>query len=68
MGIVLQDPFLFQGTVRDNIVYGNLDATDNEVETAARAVNAHEMIMRLTGWLRRQSCRTHRTSASASVN
>jgi ABC-type multidrug transport system fused ATPase/permease subunit len=47
MGIVLQDPFLFTGTVRDNIVYGRLDATDREIEAAAWAVNAHEMIMRL---------------------
>lgn len=47
MGIVLQDPFLFLGTVRDNIVYGRPEATEGEVEAAARAVNAHEMIMRL---------------------
>ncbi|HEY7294709.1 MAG TPA: ABC transporter ATP-binding protein, partial [Dehalococcoidia bacterium] len=47
LGIVLQDPFLFLGTVRDNIVYGRQDASDAEVEAAARAVNAHEMIMRL---------------------
>jgi ATP-binding cassette subfamily B protein len=47
LGIVLQDPFLFQGTVRDNIVYGRPDATDDEVEAAARAVDAHDMIMRL---------------------
>ncbi len=47
MGIVLQDPFLFLGTVRDNIVYGRPEASDAEVEAAARAVNAHEMIMRL---------------------
>jgi ATP-binding cassette subfamily B protein len=47
MGIVLQDPFLFQGTVRENIVYGRPEATDAEVEAAARAVDAHDMIMRL---------------------
>jgi ATP-binding cassette subfamily B protein len=47
MGIVLQDPFLFSGTVRDNIAYGRPDATDAEVEVAARGVNAHDMIMRL---------------------
>jgi ATP-binding cassette subfamily B protein len=47
MGIVLQDPYLFSGTVRDNIVYGRVDATDAEVEAASRAVNAHDMIMRL---------------------
>lgn len=47
MGIVLQDPFLFSGTIADNIRYGRLDATDEDVETAARLVNAHEFISRL---------------------
>jgi ATP-binding cassette subfamily B multidrug efflux pump len=47
MGIVLQDPFLFSGTVADNIRYGRLDATDEEVEAAARLVNAHDFISRL---------------------
>lgn len=47
MGIVLQDTFIFSGTVADNIRYGRLDATDEDVERAARAVNAHEFIMRL---------------------
>ncbi len=47
MGIVLQDPFLFSGTVRENIRFGRLDATDEEVEAAARAVGAHEFIVRL---------------------
>ncbi len=47
MGIVLQDPFLFSGTVADNIRYGRLDATDEEVEEAARLVNAHDFIARL---------------------
>ncbi|MEW6307760.1 MAG: ABC transporter ATP-binding protein [Bacillota bacterium] len=47
MGIVLQDTFLFSGTVRDNIRYGRLDATDAEVEAAAKAVNAHEFIVKL---------------------
>ena len=47
MGIVLQDPFLFSGTVRDNIAYGRPDATDAEIEAAARGVNAHDMIKRL---------------------
>jgi ATP-binding cassette subfamily B protein/subfamily B ATP-binding cassette protein MsbA len=45
LGIVLQDPFLFGGTVKDNIRFGRLEATDEEVELAARAVNAHEFIM-----------------------
>lgn len=47
MGVVLQDPYLFSGTVRDNIRYGRLDATDAEIEEAARAVGAHEFISRL---------------------
>ena len=47
LGIVLQDPFLFSGTVRQNIRYGRLDATQEEVEEAARTVGAHEFIGRL---------------------
>ncbi len=47
LGIVLQDPFLFSGTVRENIRYGRLDATDEEVEEAAKTVGAHEFINRL---------------------
>jgi ATP-binding cassette subfamily B protein len=47
MGMVLQDPFLFSGTVRDNIRYGRLEASDGEVEKAARAVGAHDFIVRL---------------------
>jgi ATP-binding cassette subfamily B multidrug efflux pump len=48
MGIVLQDPFLFSGNVRDNIRYGSLDAPDSAVEDAARAVGAHDFIMGLS--------------------
>lgn len=44
MGIVLQDPFLFSGTVRENIRFGRLDATDEEVEAAAAAIGADEFI------------------------
>ncbi len=47
MGIVLQDPFLFSGTVRENIRFGRLEASDDEVEQAARAVGAHDFIQRL---------------------
>ncbi|HEY8491094.1 MAG TPA: ABC transporter ATP-binding protein [Dehalococcoidia bacterium] len=47
IGMVLQEPFLFSGTVRDNIRLGRTDATDAEVEEAARAVGAHDLIMRL---------------------
>jgi ABC-type multidrug transport system fused ATPase/permease subunit len=46
-GVVLQDPFLFSGTVKENILYGRLDASDDEVIEAARAVGAHDFIMRL---------------------
>jgi ATP-binding cassette subfamily B multidrug efflux pump len=47
MGIVLQDTFLFSGTVMENIRYGRLDATDEEVIEAARLSNAHDFITRL---------------------
>jgi len=47
LGIVLQAPHLFKGTVRENIRYGRLDATDAEIEAAARRVNAHEFIAQL---------------------
>jgi ABC-type multidrug transport system fused ATPase/permease subunit len=47
MGIVLQDTFLFSGTVADNIRYGRLDATDEEVEQAARLANAHAFVSQL---------------------
>jgi ATP-binding cassette, subfamily B, multidrug efflux pump len=47
MGIVLQDPFLFSGTVRENIRFGRLAATDAEVEEAAIAVGADEFIRKL---------------------
>ncbi len=47
MGIMTQDNFLFSGTIRENIRYGRLDATDEEIEAAARAVNAHDFIMKL---------------------
>jgi len=48
IGIVLQDPFLFSGTVADNIRYGRLDATEAEIEEAARAVGAHGFIARMS--------------------
>ena len=47
LGIVLQEGFLFSDTIRENIRYGRLEATDEEVEAAAKAVGAHEFIMRL---------------------
>jgi ATP-binding cassette subfamily B protein/subfamily B ATP-binding cassette protein MsbA len=47
LALVQQDVFLFDGSVRDNIAYGRHDATDAEVEDAARRANAHEFIVRL---------------------
>ena len=47
IAMVLQDTHLFTGTVRENIRYGRLDATDEEVEAAARTASAHSFIMRL---------------------
>ena len=47
IGIVLQEPFLFTGTIRDNIRYGRLNATDEEVEEAAHVVGAHDLITQL---------------------
>ncbi len=47
MGIMTQDNFLFSGTIKDNIRYGKLDATDEEIIAAAKAVHAHEFICRL---------------------
>ncbi len=49
LGVVPQEAYLFPGTVRDAIAYGRPDATDAEVEAAARAVGAHEMIATLDG-------------------
>ena len=47
MGIMLQDSFIFSGTIRDNIRYGKLDATDEEIVAAAKTVCAHDFIMGL---------------------
>ena len=47
VSIVLQEPLLFSMSIRDNIRYGRLDATDDEIEAAARAANAHDFIARL---------------------
>lgn len=45
IGIVSQNVFLFDGTVRDNIAYGNFDATDEEIKEAARKANIHDFIL-----------------------
>jgi len=47
IGVISQDPFLFSATVRENIAFGTLDATDEQVEAAARAAQAHEFIEEL---------------------
>lgn len=47
LGYVLQSPHLFSGTVRDNIRYGRLNASDEEIEAAAKMVDAHDFIMQL---------------------
>jgi len=47
IGVVPQDPFLFTGTIRDNIRYGHLEANDEEIMAAARVVGVHDLIMRL---------------------
>ena len=47
VGLVQQEPFLFNGTVRENIAYGKLDATDREIEHVACAARAHDFIMAL---------------------
>lgn len=47
MGVMMQDNFIFQGTVKENILYGRLDASDEEVIAVAKAVNAHDFIMEL---------------------
>lgn len=47
MGLVPQDPFLFSGTIRDNIRFGRLEATDQEIEAAAQSANAHSFIFAL---------------------
>ena len=47
MGMVLQDPFLFNGSVKENILFGRLEASDEDVIAAAQAVGAHDFILRL---------------------
>lgn len=47
MGVMLQDSFIFSGTIMDNIRYGNMDATNEDVITAAKTVCAHDFIMNL---------------------
>jgi len=48
VGVVLQEPFLFPGTVRDNIAYARMDATFEQIISAAKRANAHDFIVRLS--------------------
>ena len=48
ISIVLQDVFLFHGSVRDNILFGRLDATERDIIAAAKVANAHDFIMALS--------------------
>ncbi len=47
MGVMTQDNFIFHGTIRDNLLYGRLDASEEEMIAAAKAVHAHEFIMNM---------------------
>lgn len=64
MGVMLQDTFIFSGTIIDNIRYGKLDATDEEIIEAAKAVKAHDFIMSMKdGYLTQVNERGTRLSA-----
>lgn len=64
MGVMLQDSFIFSGTIMDNIRYGNMTATDDQVIAAAQAVCAHDFIVRLeNGYLTEVNERGSRLSA-----
>ena len=62
MGIVPQEGFLFSGTIRENIAFGRPDATDEEIDAAARAVGAHEFISELERRLRLADRRARRAA------
>ncbi len=47
MGVMTQDNFIFHGTIRENMLYGKMDATEEEMIAAAKAVNAHDFIMKM---------------------
>ena len=47
MAMVLQEPFLFNDTIKANIAYARSDASDKEIENAARAANAHDFVVEL---------------------
>ncbi len=60
IAIVLQDPVLFSGSIADNLRYGRLDATPQEIEEAAHAAHAHEFIARLAEGVRHRDRRSRR--------
>ena len=62
--MVLQTPHLFSGTIEDNIRYGRLDASDDEVREAARVAHADEFISRWTRGTRKRWARAARCSRS----
>src|SRR6202041_2922113 len=64
LGVVPQEPYLFPGTIRDAIAYGRPDATDAQVEAAAREVGAIEMIARLPGGFRHEVAERGRNLAA----
>lgn len=64
LGYVPQEAFLFSGTVRDNIAYGRPEASDAQVEAAARAVGAHDFIARLAGGYHHQLTERGRSLSS----
>jgi ATP-binding cassette subfamily B protein len=64
LGYVPQEAFLFSGTIRDNIAYGRPDAGDDQVETAARAVGAHDFIAKLPGGYRHELSERGRSLSS----
>jgi ATP-binding cassette subfamily B protein len=64
LGVVPQEPYLFPGTIRDAIAYGRPDATDAEVEAAARGVGAIEMIARMPGGFRHEVAERGRNLAA----
>ena len=68
-GMVLQDTWLYKGTIMENIRYGKLDATDEEVIAAAKAANAHHFIETLPAVmivsLTRTQAMSHRTEAAS---
>ena len=68
IGIVLQDPFLFYGTVAENIAYGRPDATRQQIIEAARAAHAHEFILQLTDGYDSWSASAANRSPAANAN